>query len=219
MLEHVILRLKNQGFMDLVINIHHFGQQIIDFLEAKDCFDIHIAVSDERDEVLETGGGILKASDLLDDGEPFLVHNADILTNLDLQQLYHDHKESGADATLLVGQRDTSRYLIFDPNHRLCGWTNKTTGEVKPQGFVYQPDYHQPWAFGGIHVISPSLLHKMKGDGWSGKFSIIPFYLSVCQSALIMAHPIPSSCYWFDIGKHETLEQAEKFLEVSSFKQ
>ena len=212
MLEHVILHLKEQGFCDIIINIHYLGEQIIDFLKANHNFGINICISDERNEVLETGGGILKAADFLEDGEPFLVHNSDILTNIDLRGLYQRHIENKADATLLVGQRDTSRYLIFNHEDTLCGWINKKTGEQKPEGFCYDPAQHEVWAFGGIHVISPTLLHYMRSDGWSGKFSIIPFYLSVCQKARIMGSPIAPDRYWFDIGKIETLEEADHFL-------
>ena len=212
MLEHVILHLKEQGFTDIVINIHYLGQQIIDFLQAHDNFGVNICISDERSEVLETGGGILKAADLLDDGEPFLVHNSDILTNIDLRQLYQQHLDSQADATLLVGHRDTSRYLIFDHTDTLCGWINKKTGEQKPEGFSYDPTLHDAWAFGGIHVISPTLLRYMREDGWSGKFSIIPLYLSVCHKARLLASPIQPGRYWFDIGKMETLQEADQFL-------
>ena len=125
MLEHVILHLKEQGFCDIIINIHYLGEQIIDFLKANHNFGINICISDERSEVLETGGGILKAADFLEDDEPFLVHNSDILTNIDLRGLYQQHIENKADATLLVGQRDTSRYLIFNHEDTLCGWINK----------------------------------------------------------------------------------------------
>ena len=212
MLEHVILHLKEQGFTNIIINIHYLGEQIIDFLKAHDNFGVNICISDERSEVLETGGGILKAADLLDDGEPFLVHNSDILTNIDLRQLYQQHLDSQADATLLVGHRDTSRYLIFDHTDTLCGWINKKTGEQKPEGFSYDPALHNAWAFGGIHVISPTLLRYMREDGWSGKFSIIPFYLSVCHKARLMGSPIQPDRYWFDIGKMETLQEADQFL-------
>ena len=212
MLEHVILHLKEQGFTDIVINIHYLGEQIIDFLKVHDNFGVNICISDERGEVLETGGGILKAADLLDDGEPFLVHNSDILTNIDLQRLYQQHIDSGADATLLVSQRETSRYLLFDKTPLLCGWINKKTNEIKPEGFCYDPTLHEAWAFCGVHVISPSLIRYMIEDGWSGKFSLIPFYLSVCQKARIVPSPITPDSYWFDIGKMQTLQEANDYL-------
>ena len=113
MLERVILKLKDAGFHDITINIHHFGSQIIDFLRANQNFGVDIHISDERGELLDTGGGIKKARLLLESNEPFLIHNADILTDLDLNAFYHHHLESDADATLLTNHRKTSRYLLM----------------------------------------------------------------------------------------------------------
>ncbi|MDO4164992.1 MAG: nucleotidyltransferase family protein [Bacteroides sp.] len=211
MLQRVIIRLKEAGFDDITVNVHHFGQQIIDFLHANDNFGVRIHISDERDELLDTGGGILKARPFLDGNEPFLVHNADILSDIDLAALYRHHVEGDAQATLLVSRRQTSRYLLLDETYRLCGWTNKNTGEVRPAGFIPDASY-QEYAFGGIHIISPSLFRYMEEGQWSGKFSIIPFYLSICQKAKIQGYPL-SGFQWFDIGKPETLAEAEKWFE------
>ena len=182
MLQHVIERMKAAGFNEITINIHHFGEQIIDFVQANQQFGITIHISDERGELLDTGGGIKKARPFLDGDEPFLVHNADILTDVDLHKLYQHHLTNNADATLLVSQRNTSRYLLFDNDNRLKGWVNKTTGEVKPQGFSYNENKLSELAFGGIHIISPRLFHLLEGEQWQGKFSIISFYLSICFS-------------------------------------
>ena len=133
MLEHVIEKLKASGFNEIVINVHHFGNQIIDFLKEKDNFGIQIWISDETEELLDTGGGIKKAAHFFD--EPFLVHNADILSNVNLKALYEYHQASGNDATLLVSPRKTVRYLLFEEN-RLCGWVNKDTLQTKPEGFI-----------------------------------------------------------------------------------
>ena len=130
MLERVILRLKEAGFNDITVNIHHFGEQIIEFLRANNDFGITIHLSDERDMLLDTGGGIKKARPFLDGNEPFLVHNADILSDINLAELYRHHRESNAEATLLVSQRQTSRYLLLDDANRLHGWINKSTGET-----------------------------------------------------------------------------------------
>jgi len=208
MLERVILRLKSAGFNEITVNIHHFGQQIIDFIEANQQFGITIHISDERGELLDTGGGIKKARPFLDGNEPFLVHNADILTDVDLTKLYRYHTENDADATLLVSRRNTSRYLLFDADNQLKGWINKSTGEVKPQGFTYTQGELSEMAFGGVHVISPRLFRLLEGEQWQGKFSIVPFYLSVCRQARIQG--FSSEGYrWFDIGKPETLALAE----------
>ena len=131
MLERVILRLKEAGFNEIMVNIHHFGEQIIDFLRAHDNFGTEIHISDERGMLLDTGGGI-KRHARSGRTRPFLVHNADILTDIDLAGLYRHHLESDAESTLLVSERKTSRYLLFDDDYHLHGWINKSTGEVKP---------------------------------------------------------------------------------------
>lgn len=131
MLEHVILKLKSSGFDQIVINIHHLGNQIVDFLEANNNFGVRIEISDESDYLLDTGGGIKKATSLLCGNEPFLIHNVDILSNVDLKKLYDTHVQTNPLATLLVSQRNTSRYLLFNKENRLCGWRNHETGEVK----------------------------------------------------------------------------------------
>ena len=207
MLEHVILKLKSFGVDELVINVHHFAQQIIDFLKEKDNFGIKIWISDETEELLETGGGIKKAAPFFD--EPFLVHNADILSNLDLKTMYDYHLTSGNDATLLVSPRKTVRYLLFNETNRLCGWVNKDTLQTKPEGFVYQPEIQKEYAFGGIHIISPTLFNYM--EGWSGKFSIMDFYLQTCQKAQLGGY-IKDDLHLIDIGKLETLAKAEEFI-------
>ncbi|MBO5795402.1 MAG: nucleotidyltransferase family protein [Bacteroides sp.] len=211
MLQHVIERMKAAGFNEITINIHHFGEQIIDFVQANQQFGITIHISDERGELLDTGGGIKKARPFLDGDEPFLVHNADILTDVDLHKLYQHHLTNNADATLLVSQRNTSRYLLFDNDNRLKGWVNKTTGEVKPQGFSYNENKLSELAFGGIHIISPRLFHLLEGEQWQGKFSIISFYLSICQKARIQGFST-EGYQWFDIGKPDTLALAEASL-------
>jgi NDP-sugar pyrophosphorylase family protein len=127
MLQHVIERVAAAGFDDITINIHHYGQMIIDFVESHDNFGLNLHISDERGLLLDTGGGILKARQWLDGDEPFLVHNTDIITTLDLKAFYDYHVEHDALATILVKERKTQRYFLFDENDRLCGWTNKAT--------------------------------------------------------------------------------------------
>lgn len=212
MLQHVLLRLKAAGFTDITVNIHHFGQQIIDFLKANDHFGLEIHISDERDLLLDTGGGILKAKPFLEGNEPFLVHNADIMTDIDLGALYRHHLEQQADATLVVSQRETSRYLLFDAQQRLQGWTNKQTGEVLPADLDLTAAHYTPLAFSGIHVISPTLYRWMGEAPWCGKFSIIPFYAAICREARIQAYQ-PEQMHFFDVGKIATLRQAEEWLE------
>ena len=137
MLEHIILKLKAAGFTEIIINVHHLGEQIIEFLTGKDNFGITIHISDERDYLLDTGGGIKHAAQFLQGDEPFLVHNVDIISNVDLKALYQHHLDTNPLATLLVSKRDTSRYLLFNKENKLSGWRNKETGEVKS----YYPDF------------------------------------------------------------------------------
>ena len=207
MLEHVIMKLKSFGFDDIVINVHHFANQIIDFLKANGNFGITIHISDETDCLLDTGGGIKKASYYFD--EPFLVHNADILSNVDLTAMYEHHLNSGNDATLLVSPRKTVRYLLFNKKNRLQGWINKDTLQTKPEGFKYQPDTQLEYAFGGIHIISPTLFKYM--EGWTGKFSIMDFYLQTCHEARLGGY-IKEDLHLIDIGKPDTLAKAEDFI-------
>lgn len=214
MLEHVILRLKAAGFSDITINIHHLGEQIIDFLQAHQNFGTTIHISDERDFLLDTGGGIKKAMPFLEGTEPFLVHNVDILSDTDLAVLYRLHEKSGNDATLLVSPRPTSRYLLFDSTNRLRGWINKKTQQTKPDDFCYQPAEVHEYAFSGIHVLSPSIFRYMTDARWAGKFSIIDFYLQTCKEARIYGHP-STRLQLIDIGKPETLPLAESFLKAN----
>ena len=211
MLQRVILRLKESGFNDLVINIHHFGEQILDFLKANQDFGVRIRISDERGELLDTGGGIRKVRPLLDGDEPFLVHNVDILSDIDLAAFYRLHLEHPCDATLLTNHRQTSRYLLVDAEGRLRGWVNKSTGEVLPAGATYVEGNYTELAFGCIHVLSPSIFRYMEDERWHGKFSIIPFYIDICHRADVRCHAIDSEG-WFDIGKPETLAKAEAYL-------
>lgn len=211
MLEHVILKLKASGFTELVINIHHFGEQIIDFLEANNFFGLTIHISDERNLLLDTGGGIKKARPFFDTtDEPFLVHNVDILSDIDLKALYDYHLKNGGEATLLASQRKTSRYLLFDAENKLCGWTNKDTGQVKPEGFLYDKSLYREYAFSGIHVLSPSIFRLLDAPRWEGKFSIMDFYIDTCRQATLSGY-LTDHLHLIDIGKPETLAKAEEF--------
>ena len=208
MLEHVINKLKNAGFDEIIINVHHFAEQIIDFLQANNNFGITIHISDETNKLLDTGGGIKKAAPFLN--EPCLIHNVDILSNTDLKALFDYHLKSGNDSTLLVSPRKTVRYLLFNEENRLCGWINKDSLQTKPEGFIYQPDIQKEYAFSGIHVISPSLFQEMD-DKWTGKFSIMDFYLQTCKDMQIGGYA-KEDLRLIDIGKPETLAQAADFI-------
>ena len=209
MLEHIILKLKAAGFTEIIINVHHLGEQIIDFLADKDDFGITIHISDERDYLLDTGGGIKHAAQFLQGDEPFLVHNVDIISNVDLKALYQHHLDTNPLATLLVSKRDTSRYLLFNKENKLSGWRNKETGEVKSYYPDFDPSIHNEFAFNGIHVISPQIFEWM--DEWTGKFSIINFYLAVCAKTPIQAFE-QADLRILDIGKPDALELAQDFI-------
>ncbi len=214
MLQHVICRMIEAGFTDITINIHHFGQKIIDFLDANNNFGINIHISDERDLLLDTGGGILKARKFLDGNEPFLVHNADILTSLDLRAFYDWHcSDSNAVASLLVKHRVTARYLLFDGENHLKGWVNKKTGETRPEGFQYVEGRYDELAFGGVHVISPKIFPLLEDYSQCGKvFSIVPLYVGECANCTIRGYVPQKEYTWLDVGKPETLAQAQKMF-------
>lgn len=212
MLERVITKLAGAGFDDITINIHHFGEKIIEFLEKNNNFGLNIHISDERDMLLDTGGGILKARQFLDGDEPFLVHNADILTDIDLNAMYQSHLNSGAMATLLVKDRLTSRYFVFDDDYRLQGWINKSTGETRPTAFKHREGMRE-LAFGGIHVISPSIFEPLERHSQGeAKFSITPFYVDECHTHIINGYVQQRPYTWLDVGKPETLAQAEEMF-------
>jgi len=203
LLELIICKLKNTGFNEIIINVHHFSEQIIDFLKSKENFGIRIEISDETNELLETGGGIKRACSFFDDGKPFLVHNVDILSNLDLAAFYQFAVNSKNAATLLVNERISSRYLLFDEQEHLKGWINDNTGEIKSPISNFNPLNYKRYAFGGIHVISPTLFQFMD-EKWKGKFSIIDFYLSVCNQKEIQAYE-KKDLQIIDVGKLDTL--------------
>ena len=209
MLEHVILKLKAAGFDRLVINIHHLGGQIADFLRANDNFGLQIHLSDESDYLLDTGGGIKKATTWLRGEEPFLVHNVDILSDVDLRALYEVHRRSDPLATLLVSRRDTSRYLLFNKEDKLCGWRNRQTGEVKSYYPYFDPDQYQELAFSGIHVMSPHVFALM--DEWPEVFPIMDFYLAQAATQRIEGY-VPPAFHMLDVGKLDTLHEAETFV-------
>lgn len=208
LLEHVILKLKAAGFVEIIINVHHFPNQIIDFLKSKNNFDIRIEISDESDLLLETGGGVRKAAWFFDDGNPFLVHNVDILSNVDLSELYHQHLRTHSLATLVVSSRSTFRYLLFNDDLQLKGWVNEKTGDLKPLD-LRKPDLYNKLAFSGIQVLSPDVFKMM--DVFPPKFSIMDFYLNYMKTNVISAF-VPQNYRMLDVGKINVLDEAEKFV-------
>ena len=208
LLQHVIEKLIFAGFNEIIVNVYHFPDQIIDFLRQNNHFGIRIEVSDERDFLLDTGGGIRKAAWFFDDGKPFLVHNVDILSNIDLKELYNQHSATDSLATLVVSQRNTFRYLLFDDSLRLNGWINEKTGETKPRKFDDITGFNK-LAFAGIQMLSPAvfeLMHQL-----DPKFPIMDFYLSNAQTQIINGF-VPSDFKMLDVGKLDVLDEAERFV-------
>ena len=208
LLEHVILKLKAAGFNEIIINVHHFHGQITDFLKSRNNFDIRIEVSNESDLLLDTGGGIRKASWFFDDGKPFLVHNVDNLSNVDLKALYNEHAASNSIATLVVSKRNTFRYLLFNEDKRLCGWINEKTGETKPVKFNDISGFNK-LAFAGIQMLSPDVFKLM--ENLNPKFPIMDFYLSNAQHQVIKGY-VPPDLHMLDVGKLDILDEAERFV-------
>ena len=242
LLYHVITKLVAAGYDDLVVNVHHFPDQIIDYLRTHD-FGARIAVSDERDFLRETGGGIKYARILLEEGtgglpesslrdpshkwalpsydaeggtdsgrppipsSPFLVHNVDIVSNLDLNWFREQHRE-GALATLVVSERKTQRYFLFDGDDRLKGWTNIATGEVRSPFPDIDPEKCRKLAFSGIHLISPAIFEAFDRYGFGDRFSIVDFYLRACADYPVYA-AVPRDFQLVDVGKFATLPEAE----------
>ncbi|MDD2552543.1 MAG: sugar phosphate nucleotidyltransferase [Dysgonamonadaceae bacterium] len=209
-IEHVILKLKKQGFNEVIINIHHFGDQIIDFIKSKNYFDIRIEFSDERDKLLDTGGAIKKASWFFDADESILIHNTDIISDVNLSAVYDNHIQNKAMATLVVNERKSSRYLFFDENNNLKGWVNEKSGKTISSS-DYNPLKHHKLAFFGIHVLSGNAITYMKD--FPDKFSIIDFYLSICDKNSVHAF-LANDNYMVDVGKLESLDRAEEFLKA-----
>ena len=222
LLQWQIERLKAAGITDIVVNVHHFPDMIINYLRDNDNFGCRIAVSDERDMLLETGGGLRKAKSLLlgigsresgNNDEPILICNVDILSNIDLPTLLqaYNPEEMGV---VVVSPRETQRYLLFDETNRLCGWTNIATGEIRPASLASSPNslIASRLAFSGMQVLNPRIFDVMdkvvaeKGD----KFSLIDLYLSIAEKEILRAF-IPENYRMMDVGKIAQLSEAESF--------
>lgn len=245
LIKRVIMNLAAAGVDRIVVNVHHFAGQIIDYLKDNDNFGLDIRISDETAGLLETGGGIKKAAPLFDPADPILIHNVDILSNVDLREFYQiasqsekgkvksEESECGSekgkveneegrgkneesnccdavDAVLLVSWRKTKRYLLFNDDMRLVGWTNIETGEVRSPYPELNPKECRMYAFAGIHALSPRLLKMM--DEFPDRFGIIDFYLKACATHNIKGY-VKDDLKLMDIGKLDTLAQAEEFLE------
>lgn len=220
LIKHVIDKLKRAGAERIIVNVHHFASQITGYLKENNNFGIDIRVSDETEKLLDTGGGIKKAAPLFLSDKPILIHNVDILSNVDLKSFYaeacreetHVAADGGnaVDALLLVSQRKTKRYLLFNDDMRLVGWTNVETGEVRSPYPELNPKKCRMYAFAGIHVVSPRLF-KVMDEEFPDKFGIIDLYLKACSRYRIMGY-LKTDLKLLDVGKLDTLKEAEEFV-------
>ena len=242
LLYHVLTKLVKAGYDDVIVNVHHFPDQIIDYLCIHD-FGAHITISDEREFLRETGGGIKHVRSLLDEGSsalpesslrdpshkwappshdaeggtdsgraplpssPFLVHNVDIISNLDLKWLREQHREDAV-ATVVVSERETQRYLLFDDEGRMKGWTNVKTGEVRSPFGDIDPSKLRKLAFAGIHLMSPAIFDAFDKLGFGERFSIMDFYIQACADYPVYA-VVPPDFKMVDVGKFDSLPDAE----------
>ena len=225
LLQWQIERLKAAGITDIVVNVHHFPDMIINYLRENNNFGCHIAVSDERNMLLETGGGLRKAKSLLlevgsresgNSNEPILICNVDILSNINIPTLLNAYNPDEM-GVVVVSERDTQRYLLFDEENRLCGWTNIATGEIKPtpNPFLKEGELTseiKKFAFSGMQVLNPNIFSYMdevvekKGE----KFSLIDLYLNIAEKEILRAY-IPENYRMMDVGKIAQLSEAEAF--------
>lgn len=207
LLELMIRKLKYHGFNEIIVNVHHFADQIINFIEYNDHFNIRIEISDERDQLLDTGGAVKKASWFFGD-LPFLLINVDVITDLDFNRLYEFHKQSALLATLAVRNRESGRYLLFNEDGFLCGWENiKTKDQI-----ICNENYQvlNELAFSGIHVISPEIFDLMHENG---KFPIIDVYLRLAKQHEIKGY-LHNSGYWADAGSPQKVDEINYFCET-----
>ena len=223
LLQRNIEYLQRAGIYEVVINVHHFADQILEALRASDGWGSRIFISDETDQVLETGGGLQKARPWLE-AAPFVLLNVDILTDLDLSVMIRDHFQHRPLATLAVSQRETSRYFLFDRQQELCGWTNVKTGEVKMArpggetggagtgaahaGRVPEEQELAQKAFSGIHVIDPAIFPLLQRQG---KFSMVDVYLDLAGAHTIRGYD-HSGARLIDVGRPESALEAARLF-------
>jgi MurNAc alpha-1-phosphate uridylyltransferase len=205
LLQRNVEYLQQYGIKDVVVNIHHFPEQIIDAIKENNGWGSNVVISDESNEVLETGGGLMKAKELLDNGQPFFSLNVDILTNLDLNKLMAFHQQHKPLVTFGVTNRKSSRVLLFDTDNRLCGWKNLQTGEEKIS--INKPNLIQK-AYSCVVIYEPEIFTLIKQKG---KFSIMDSYLDLAAEHVILGYD-HSGDNLVDVGKPESVAVAEKIF-------
>lgn len=205
LLQHNIEKLIQFGITDFVVNVHHFAEQIVEFLAKNNNFGVNIQISDETESLLDTGGGLEKAKNFLADNQPVIVQNSDIICNIDYEKIIKFHKSNDALATLAVRNRETSRYLWFNEKNLLCGWENTKTND---QIIVREQNIIEKFAFSGIHIVSQDLLGKLNRGG---VYSIIDVYLKMAENHNIMGYNHDFD-YWFDVGTPEKYSIVNTYL-------
>jgi MurNAc alpha-1-phosphate uridylyltransferase len=202
LLEHNVRYLQQFGIYEVIVNVHHFAEQIEAAILEHDGYGSEITISDERAAVLETGGGLMKAAHFFDGEDNFAVMNVDILTNLDLSKMISAQETSDIFGTLAVIKRDSSRHLLFNGEMTLCGWTNNNTGERK---ISKDATPLIPYAFSGVQVLSAKVFDDVP---FQGKFSLIDMYLHIAKTQTIRGYDHTGNIF-IDVGKPESIEKAE----------
>jgi MurNAc alpha-1-phosphate uridylyltransferase len=206
LLQRNVEYLAGFGISEIIINVHHFANQVREFIAINNGFGCSISISDETHGVLETGGGLKKANWYFkDEVNPFVLMNVDVLTDMNLGSMINMHKKKSPIATLAVTERETSRYFLFDGESQLCGWKNVKTGEQK---IIRHPSEYYPKAFSGIHVISPGIFPLIKMEG---KFSMVDLYLELAKTQSIISFDHSHSKF-IDVGKPESILKAENLF-------
>jgi NDP-sugar pyrophosphorylase family protein len=204
LLEIIIQRLLNTGIEKIVVNVHHMADQVIEFLKSREYYHGRVVISDERDRLMDTGGGVLKASELLDNGEPFIVHNVDVYTNLDFCRMIHVHNSSEALITIAVKKRNTSRSLLFDDQNQLTGWQHNQTRQKK----IIRNHSGDLSDYGNscIYIINPEFFQLVETRE---PISLTDIYLDLARNHIIKGY-IHNQDYWYNLGLYEAFLEAEK---------
>ena len=205
LLQRNIEYLQQYNITDVVVNVHHFPDQVIEAIKTNKGWGSNVIISDESNEVLETGGGLLKAKSLLNGDQPFLSLNVDVLTDLDINKLISFHQEKKSLVSFAVTERTTSRNILLDVDGRMCGWRNNATGEEK---IVIEKTGLKPFAYSCVVVYEPAIFSLIKQQG---KFSIMDTYLQLASQNLIVGYNHTGD-KWVDVGKPESVALAEKLF-------
>lgn len=210
LLKIAIDNLARQGATRIVVNVHHFADMVIDYLQSHD-WGTEVLVSNEKDKLLDTGGGLKKAAPLFNRDEPILIHNVDILSRINFHDLVELHQQEGNFVTLAVSVRDTSRFLLFADNGLLVGWNNRSTGETKWVDELVEKK-NRALAFSGIAVLEPGVLDVL--PPCEIPYPIVPAYLNIAKEHRI-SYFIHSSSDWMDVGTPQSLNKAQSWFRFS----